>query len=85
MHFQFVYDGGHGWLIVNRSELDHLKIANKISEYSYQDGDTIYLEEDRDAPIFTSALGFTPETHERDAGDYAELRRYPRYTEIQKD
>ena len=33
-----------------------LQIANKISGFSYQDGDQAYLEEDQDAGIYLKAL-----------------------------
>jgi len=41
-------DGGHGWLAVKRTELAELGILNDISKYSYQRGQTVYLEEDSD-------------------------------------
>ena len=48
-------DGGHGWLEVERSELKRLGIETKISSYSFQRGDKVYLEEDCDATIFLDA------------------------------
>ena len=48
----FHIDSGHGWLAVKRNELKKLGIANKVSHYSYQKGNTVYLEEDRDATLF---------------------------------
>lgn len=48
-------DPGHGWLKVKRSELTELKIADKISSYSYVRGDYVYLEEDCDIPMFVEA------------------------------
>jgi len=50
--YHYYTDPGHGWLAVKRSELDRLGIANKISPYSYQRGDTVYLEEDMDMTTF---------------------------------
>lgn len=53
----YVYhtDAGHGWLAVKRKELVDLGILNKISHYSYQNGGTVYLEEDCDAGHFLEA------------------------------
>lgn len=50
--YTFHSDGGHGWLAVKRSELVSLGIADKVSGYSYQKGDTVYLEEDCDLTLF---------------------------------
>ena len=48
-------DPGHGWLKVPRKELHELGIADQITPYSYQRGDWVYLEEDRDWAVFTKA------------------------------
>jgi hypothetical protein len=51
---QWFSDPAHGWLKVHRSFLHKLDIADKISQYSYSDGEHghfVYLEEDCDAPI----------------------------------
>ena len=45
-------DPAHAWLAVKRIWLDKLGIADKTSIYSYQRGDTVYLEEDLDAERF---------------------------------
>ena len=52
MPYVFHTDPGHGWLAVKRLELFNLGILSQISSCSYQKGDTVYLEEDCDAPIF---------------------------------
>jgi hypothetical protein len=51
----FHSDPGHGWLAVKRQELKDLGILNKVSVCSYQKGQTVYLEEDCDAPLFIKA------------------------------
>jgi hypothetical protein len=51
----FHSDPGHGWFAVRLTELAFLKIADKISAYSYVKGDTAYLEEDCDAGLFFKA------------------------------
>jgi hypothetical protein len=55
MTYRFIEDPGHGWLEVSRAELDALGIANKISRYSYQRADLVYLEEDCDFALFHRA------------------------------
>jgi len=51
----FHCDPGHAWLAVKRKELIRLNILDKISGYSYEKGETVYLEEDCDAAIFLNA------------------------------
>jgi len=48
----FHSDSGHGWLAVKREELIELNIETEISQFSFEKGKTIYLEEDRDLTIF---------------------------------
>lgn len=48
-------DPGHAWLQVEREELQRLGIDLKISWYSYQNGNLVYLEEDCDMGIFIAA------------------------------
>lgn len=56
--FNCIYytDPGHGWFKVKRSVLHNLGIADKISNYSYQRGEYVYLEEDCDAFELYQAL-----------------------------
>lgn len=54
--YVFHSDPGHGWLAVKRQELIDLGIEKNISGYSYQKGNTVYLEEDCDMGIFVKAL-----------------------------
>lgn len=49
-------DPGHAWGAVKRKVLFDLGISDKISMFSYQKGDTVYLEEDCDLPILTTTL-----------------------------
>lgn len=53
--YNFYSDPGHGWLEVKRSELAFLGILETISGFSYQKGDSVFLEEDCDAPKFFRA------------------------------
>jgi len=54
--YRFHSDSGHGWLAVKRIELIALGIIHQISPYSYENGNTVYLEEDADAQLFLDAL-----------------------------
>lgn len=45
-------DGGHGWIAVKRKELEELGILEKISRCSFQNGGTVYLEEDCDVGVY---------------------------------
>jgi hypothetical protein len=45
-------DSEHGWLRVTKKELEDLGLMDKISKYSYEDKEYIYLEEDLDAGVF---------------------------------
>ena len=51
----FVEDARHGWLQVPRSHLNGLGIAEEITPYSYQNRNTIYLEEDLDMGTYLNA------------------------------
>lgn len=48
-------DPSHGWLKVQRKELEQLNIINNVSEYSYINGEFVYLEEDCDLNLFIKA------------------------------
>lgn len=51
--FPFHSDPGHGWLEVNAADAASVGLSpQSFSKYSYQDGATMYLEEDCDAPKF---------------------------------
>lgn len=65
MKYRFIADPGHGWLEVSTEELEHLKIANDISPYSYRYGGKAYLEEDCDLSVFLKA--------KKEAGEEVEL------------
>ncbi len=52
---KFHQDPGHGWYAVKRTLLNEVGVQDQISSYSYQNGQTVYLEEDRDAGLFLEA------------------------------
>lgn len=55
MRFDMYCDPAHGWLKVPRDLLEELGAADKISKYSYQRQNHVYLEEDLDMGIFMDA------------------------------
>jgi len=56
-HLIFHTDPAHGWLEVNRADLETLNIAHRISRFSYQKDDRVFLEEDADASDYLRAAG----------------------------
>lgn len=56
MKIKFYPDAGHGWYAVKRRVINEFGLATKISGYSYQRGQTVYLEEDGDATAFFTEL-----------------------------
>lgn len=79
----YVQDPAHGWISADIHQLRSFGLTDKVSQYSYRDGDLVWLEEDCDAPLFVRALEKAGipfkvvETHTR--GD-AFIRRLPRFT-----
>ena len=77
-------DAGHAWLAVKTKELAELNIADKITEFSYIKGATVYLEEDCDARTFINAYtakhGVKPKTKEGKYWDRQPCRSFQRYT-----
>lgn len=49
-------DAGHGWYAVKRRALKELGLLSSITRFSYQKGDTVYLEEDCDATLFFESI-----------------------------
>ena len=56
LKIHFYADPGHGWAKVKRSLLKELGIEDKISSYSYQKGEFVYLEEDCDQYLFWKTM-----------------------------
>jgi hypothetical protein len=52
---KFFSDPGHGWLEVQKNDLEKLGIASKITDFSYQKNSKVYLEEDIDAQVYLEA------------------------------
>ena len=75
-------DPGHGWIEVPIDELKRLKIADKISRYSYQKQGQAFLEEDMDASTWAAAkkaAGEEYETIERHTDYDSHIRSYASY------
>jgi hypothetical protein len=53
---KYYTDPGHGWVAVKRHYLIGANIQDRVSAYSYQRGDTVYLEEDCDAALLLDAM-----------------------------
>lgn len=76
-------DPGHSWGKLKRDVLYSLNVAHLISEYSYQYGDNVYLEEDCDLPIVMAALESTGAAivfREKHSNTESKIRSYERYS-----
>jgi|WetSurMetagenome_2_1015567.scaffolds.fasta_scaffold51841_5 hypothetical protein len=72
-------DPGHAWVKVSRFLLRKLGIENKITSYSYQRGDYVYLEEDCDFETFYDAMskaGKTIQIVSRHTDKQSKIRSY---------
>jgi len=49
-------DAGHGWGQIKRTILEKYNLLDKISGFSYQWRDNVYLEEDLDLPKLVDVL-----------------------------
>ena len=79
----FHSDSGHGWLAVKRKEVEELGISDAISDFSYQKGKTVYLEEDKDLATFKTALeskGVTLEIKEAKPVKRSNIRGFSRFS-----
>tara|TARA_R110000803_G_scaffold157114_1_gene221559 strand:- start:108 stop:374 length:267 start_codon:yes stop_codon:yes gene_type:complete len=77
-------DRGHGWAAVKTKELRALGIAGQISHYSYQRGQTAYLEEDCDLSVYLAAIkaaGHEPQFVEKHTDQRSPIRSYNTYSE----
>jgi hypothetical protein len=75
-------DPGHGWFAVKRNTLTMLGLQYEISHYSYQRGQTVYLEEDCDATVFFNkarAMGIEVKYTEKHTDKTHPIRSYDRY------
>lgn len=81
MRFRFISDPGHGWLEVPRALVVELSLLDKISGYSYQHRDQVYLEEDCDAYLLIQRLREQRREYQLEEvyQDPTPIRRYQRF------
>jgi hypothetical protein len=82
MKINIYTDPGHGWASVKRTLLADLGIADKVSTYSYQRGQSVYLEEDCDLSLLLGAFkqaGITPAFVEHHTNNRSPIRSYEVY------
>lgn len=83
MKITYFNDGGHGWYSVKRSKLESMGILSKVSGFSYQKGDSVYLEEDCDASLFFDALSEEEKQSIKVINSYSDrspVRNYSRFS-----
>lgn len=77
------HDPGHSWAKVPRKALYDLGIAQRITPFSYQRGEHVYLEEDCDLATFLSAwreqVGTFPDFVEKYTNRSSKIRSYHPY------
>lgn len=82
MQLNFYADPGHGWLQCSRLVARELGFIDKISSFSYQHGDELFLEEDCDAALYINALkarGVEFEFKDFDSNTDSRIRSYARF------
>lgn len=88
MIFHKYDDPGHGWLKCSRKLLVKYELLEKISPYSYQRGDFVFLEEDRDMWLLINELrskGKTPSWRTYNTDKRSKIRNYAFFTPTLKD
>jgi len=82
LKLNFHTDAGHGWLACKKDLVIALGIAKDITPYSYQRGQTVYLEEDCDMSRFMRACeshGVQVVLNEK-YRDQSPIRNYEQFT-----
>ena len=82
LSLNYYQDAGHGWVKIPLKTLAHLKIADKISRYSYMRKDNAYLEEDSDlSKLYAAAAeaGIEIRLKEYHTNKTSKIRSYDRY------
>jgi len=80
--FNLYADPGHAWLSVKKQFLVELGIDSTVTGYSYQRGDTAYLEEDCDLSVFLAALkkvGIEADIRSHHTNRRSKIRSYASY------
>jgi len=81
LSFDVYCDPGHGWIKVRRATAQRLMGSDfvRLSSFSYQRGDWLFLEEDCDAALFIACLkaqGIIPVWREHHANKQSRIRNY---------
>jgi len=82
LKIKYYHDPGHGWVAVKRSLLVESGLEKQISSFSYQKGQTVYLEEDRDAYKFVKTMeakGYAFDVEHRYSEKSSPIRSYACY------
>ena len=82
LSFNCYSDPGHGWIKVSKKLIAKLNIADKITAFSYQRGDQVFLEEDCDASLFVQTLelkGIKPVFKQFNSNKSSKIRSYNSY------
>lgn len=83
--FNYISGPSHGWLSVSHKDIPD-SIKDNISQYSYMTFDRVYLEEDRDMPMFMDAYGLDSDAVNSKHVENEYIRSYgsykPRYLKI---
>lgn len=75
-------DPNHGWGKVKRQVLSNLGLVDKVSAYSYQYKDNVYLEEDCDLSLLVQtlyALDVRVKFVEKSTNKQSRIRSYESY------
>jgi hypothetical protein len=83
----FYHDPGHGWVKVSKSLLKALgeEVYGKITSYSYERNDSVYLEQDCDAGKVLHALeskGIKFKFINHSTDKQSKIRSYNRYSKF---
>lgn len=83
LSLNYYQDPGHGWVKIHKSWLSLLQIEDKISRYSYQRKDYVYLEEDCDLSTLYAAAdkqGINISLREYHTNKTSKIRSYDNYS-----
>lgn len=83
MKIKFYSDPGHGWGAVKRRVLDELGISDRITHFSFQKGQIVYLEEDCDLPTLVTKLALNSvvvEYEQHSTDRRSPIRSYDRFS-----
>lgn len=82
MVFTVYVDPGHAWAKVPRKFLQELNLLERISSFSYQSKEYVYLEADCDLSLFVETLqekGIEYSFKEHYGSKTSRIRNYPRF------